>query len=227
MNDNPQHSDSNEFERVHPAVKRENPDLEPKGESAPLWVFIASMAVMLVGGGYAGAYIGGFGFDENAATTAKISDPRPIVFDPTADLSPFDLAMKRGATVYGNCQGCHMANGNGQPGLIPPLAGSEWVQQGSERLIRVLLHGLSGPVSVKGQSYTNIMPPQGHLSDKEIAYVLTFIRNSWDNKSDLITPEMVQKVREDSKGHVGAWTEAALNPFKDKDVAGPDAPPAP
>jgi mono/diheme cytochrome c family protein len=190
------------------------------------------MAAMIFGGGYAGAYVGGFDFETNSPFAGKPFDPRPIEHGPQTQLDPFQLAMKKGATVYNNCQGCHQVSGTGQPGLIPPLAGSEWVQGGTERIIRVTLNGLSGAVTVKGATYNNVMPPQGHLSDKELSQVLTFVRNSWGNQGPMVTEEMVKKVRADSAGHVGPWSQADLEAFKDKNVegeipAGPGATAAP
>jgi mono/diheme cytochrome c family protein len=233
MNENqPQNFDSTDLDSLHSAVKREKPDVQPGREPAPLWVFVASMAAMILGGGYAGAYVGGFEFDNNSAYGGKIEDPRPIKVDEGAALDPFQLAMKKGGTVYNNCQGCHQVSGAGQPGLIPPLAGSEWVTGGTERVIRVTLHGLSGQVTVRGATFNNVMPPQGHLSDKELAQVLTYVRNAWGNQGTMITPEMVKKVREDASAQVGPWTQAQLEPFKDKNVegeipAGPGATAAP
>jgi len=221
MNENnPQNFDSTDLDRLHAAVRREKPDAQPGAEPAPLWVFIASMVAMIFGGGYAGAYVAGFDFDRNSPFVGQPADPRPIVGGQEEVLDPFALAMKKGATVYNNCQGCHQVNGMGQPGLIPPLAGSDWVLGGSERVVRVALHGLAGPVTVKGASYNGLMTPQGHLSDKELAQVITYIRNSWGNKGSMVTPEMIAKVREDTKGHAGPWTGPTLEEFKDKNIPG-------
>jgi mono/diheme cytochrome c family protein len=221
MNENqPQNFDSTDLDRLHSAVKREKPDVHPGREPAPIWVFVASMAAMVFGGSYAGAFVGGFDFENNSAFAGKAFDPRPIDKEKDAQLDPFQFAMKKGATVYNNCQGCHQVSGAGQPGLIPPLAGSEWVAGGTERITRVLINGLSGQVHVKGATYNNVMPPQGHLSDKEIAQVVTFIRNSWGNQGTMVTPEMVKKVRDESASHVGPWSEADLDAFKDKNTEG-------
>lgn len=236
MNENqPQNFDSTDLDRLHAAVKREKPDVSPGNEPAPLWVFVASMVAMIFGGGYAGAYVGNFEFENNASFVGKPADPRPVPHETGPALDPFALAMKKGATVYNNCQGCHQVSGAGQPGLIPPLAGSDWVtgpNGGTERIIRVVLNGLSGPVAVKGTNYNNVMPPQGHLSDKELAWVVTYIRNTWGNEGTMVTPEMVAEVRESSKSHAGPWTQADLDAFKDKNVkgeipAGPGATAAP
>src|SRR6186997_858008 len=121
MNENqPQNFDSTDLDRLHSAVKREKPDVHAGREPAPLWVFIASMAAMLFGGGYAGAYVGSFDFAKNSPFEGKPFDPRPIPHEEGPQLDPFQLAMKKGATVYNNCQGCHLATGAGQPGVIPP-----------------------------------------------------------------------------------------------------------
>src|SRR4051812_48228252 len=178
MNENqPQNFDSTDLDSLHSAVKREKPDVQPGREPAPLWVFVASMAAMIFGGGYAGAYVGNFDFKNNSAFAGKPTDPRPIEHGPDVQLDPFQTAMKKGSTIYNNCQGCHQVSGTGQPGLIPPLAGSEWVMGGTARITRIVIHGLSGQVVVKGATFNNVMPPQGHLSDKELSYVLTYIRN--------------------------------------------------
>ncbi len=221
MNENEsQDAENTELSRQYAAVRREKPDMEPGKEPAPLWVSMAAMVAMLFGGGYAGAYVGGFEFDKTNPYDGRAVDVRPIADGATEVKDPFQDAMKKGASVYNNCQGCHQATGTGQPGVIPPLAGSEWVTGGTERIVRVLIHGLSGPVTVKGVNYTNVMPPQGHLSDKELSYVMTYIRNSFGNKASMVTPEMVKTARESVKAHVGPWTAPALEEFKDKDIPG-------
>jgi mono/diheme cytochrome c family protein len=222
MNENaPQNFDSTDLDRLHAAVKREKPDIRPGAEPSPLWVFIATMVAMVFGGGYLGAYVGGFGFDRNSPFDGNPPDVRPGGGGPEENLDAFQFAMKKGANTYAICGGCHGAAGTGQPGAIPPLAGSEWVTGGTERTARVVLHGLGGAVQVKGTTYNGVMPPQGGaLNDKEISYVLTYIRNSWGNSGTMVTPEMVKKVREDTAAHAAAYTQAELDAFKDKNIEG-------
>jgi mono/diheme cytochrome c family protein len=221
MNENaPQNFDATDLDRLHAAVKREKPDVKPGAEPTPLWVFIATMAAMVIAGGYLGAYVGGFSFERNSPFDGTPVDVRPITGPGEKDLDPFALAMKNGANVYAICSGCHGAVGGGQPGAIPPLAGSEWVLGGTERSARVILHGLMGPVQVKGATYVSAMPSQGALSDKEIANVLTYIRNSWGNSGSMVTPEMVAKVREATASHAAPFNQGELDAFKDKDIEG-------
>lgn len=217
--DEPTNYDATDLDRLHAAAKREVPTAPPGREPAPMWVFVASMIAMVLGGGYAGAFVAGFDFDRSSPFVGEPEDVRPIVATEGGDLDPFAFALKKGATVYNSCTGCHQASGLGQPGVIPPLAGSEWVVGGTERLVRVVLHGLAGPVTVKGVGYNNNMPPPP-LTDKEISYVLTYIRNNWGNEASMVTPEMVKKVRDEVASHSGPWTEAALAEFADKNIPG-------
>ena len=107
----------------------------------------------------------------------------------------------RGSLVYlkdGHCTTCHQKDGNGLPeAQFPPLAGSEWVQGSEDRLIRLALHGLIGPIEVKGVKYPGAVPmtPFKFLSDEELADVLTFVRNAFGNKAGPVTAQSVQKVR--------------------------------
>ena len=90
---------------------------------------------------------------------------------------------------------CHMGDGSGVPGMHPPLIESDFVNGDPDKLITIILKGLSGKVEVNGEIYNSIMPPQANLTDNQIADVLTFIRGSFGNNSGEITLEQVQKVR--------------------------------
>jgi|SRR5690554_5958850 len=101
-----------------------------------------------------------------------------------------------GKKVYDStCLMCHMADGSGVPRMYPPLTGTDWVNGDKERLIRITIQGLSGKIEVKGETYNNIMPPNAHLSDKEIADVLTYVRQNFGNDASEITVEEVREVR--------------------------------
>ena len=105
-----------------------------------------------------------------------------------------------------------MLNGQGSPGLNPPLAGSEWVlAEGPNRIIRIVLHGLQGPIEVKGQSFNAAMLAwRDILTDEDIANVLSFIRNEWGNKAPLVTPEQVKAIREETAARDSNWTPTEL-----------------
>ncbi len=109
------------------------------------------------------------------------------------------------------CITCHQANGLGVPGQYPPLAGSEWAQGNEERVIRIVLHGLNGPIKVGDKEFNNVMAPLGAaLKDDQIANALSYVRSSWGNTASEVQPETVAKVRADTASHNGYWTAAEL-----------------
>lgn len=128
-------------------------------------------------------------------------------------------AYLRGAEVYSreaHCVTCHQPNGEGLAPAYPPLAGSEWVQGSDERLIKLTLHGLWGPITVKGEHYgpEGGVPPMTRfaelINDAEVADVLTYIRNSWGNKGPAISPEAVEKVRAAHSKRSSFWSPEEL-----------------
>lgn len=113
----------------------------------------------------------------------------------TAEVSE---ALMAGKTVYDSyCLPCHMSNGKGAPGMNPPLTGTDWVLGDKERLIKVILQGLSEPVEIQGEIYQNVMASHSFLSDQQIADVLTFVRQSFGNNASEITVNEVTEVRAD------------------------------
>ena len=122
------------------------------------------------------------------------------------------MQFNAGKAVYETaCVPCHQLHGHGQEGLAPPLAQSEWVAGSPERLVRIVLHGMRGPIKVKGQTYELDMPALGVLSDEQIAAVLTFIRREWNHGFSTVSPVLVKKVREATAARQDAWTAADLS----------------
>jgi mono/diheme cytochrome c family protein len=108
-----------------------------------------------------------------------------------------DATMANGKKVYQTrCQSCHMENGAGVPRMNAPLVGSKYVVGEKEKLIDIVLHGSAAFANDPGRRYDNTMPGQGELTDKEIAEVLTYIRNNFNNKASAIETEDVKIVRE-------------------------------
>jgi nitrite reductase (NO-forming) len=104
-------------------------------------------------------------------------------------------SMARGKGIYdGTCTVCHMAEGQGLPGVFPPLAKSDYLMKDLDRSIKAMVDGLTGEIEVNGTKYNGVMPASG-LDDKDIADVLNYIRNSWGNKGDMVKESAVAKVR--------------------------------
>ena len=122
-------------------------------------------------------------------------------------------AAQDGGQLYTSyCSACHGPDGKGATGgAFPPLAGSPWVQGDPERAIKIVLHGLHGPIDVFGRTYNLEMPPQGAaIPDDQIAAILTQVRASWGNASPAVTTEMVKATRAANADRKTAWTAPEL-----------------
>ncbi|MBS0584301.1 MAG: nitrite reductase, copper-containing [Proteobacteria bacterium] len=95
----------------------------------------------------------------------------------------------------GTCSVCHQANGEGLPGVFPPLAKSDYLAADPKRAVQILLHGLNGKVTVNAKDYNSVMPPMSQLNDDEMANILTYVLNSWGNPGGQITKEEVAAAR--------------------------------
>src|SRR5699024_1183864 len=100
-----------------------------------------------------------------------------------------------------NCAACHGADGQGQPGYFPELAGNSDVALGELYPVQVVLHGMSGPITVNGQTYDGSMPALDHLSDDDIAAVVNYVRGAWGNDEltsgvEAVTAEQVAQQRD-------------------------------
>ena len=115
--------------------------------------------------------------------------------------SPVDKAtMARGKKVYTQyCATCHQLDGGGVPGLNPPLEKTPYVLGTKTKLIRIVLKGMNTHEEIDGETYSNTMAPHNHLTDQQIADVLTYVRNSFGNKAIPITPGDVKYVRARTK----------------------------
>jgi mono/diheme cytochrome c family protein len=171
-------------------------------------------------------------WSKNAAQTAmdrlngiaEKAQAEYVVVPPPAHLSA--EAKKQftlGQEVYnreGLCMTCHRGDGNGLAPAFPPISSSPWVTTDTERLIKIALYGLMGPIEVKGQKFDGQVPMTpfgGMLKDEEIAAVLTFVRNNFGNKADPVTAEQVKAVRSKQPGRAMFYTVDELlkeHPFK-------------
>lgn len=157
------------------------------------------------------------GLTQGIHEAALIYDP---LYDPAVDggvetVTEVDPLVMGKRLYTQTCAACHQVNGQGLPGAFPPLAGSEWVTGSEERVVRILLHGLAGPIEVKGVTFNGNMPAFGqgssyNWSDDKISYVLTYIRSEWGNAAAPISIEQVAAIREASAGHTAQMTAEEL-----------------
>ncbi|MCO5173109.1 MAG: cytochrome c [Trueperaceae bacterium] len=137
------------------------------------WLLGGSLAVMA----WLAAFFFGVTAKPNPAVTA-ILDARP---------APAPTASAEGQKVFDQiCAACHMTTGAGLPGAFPPLAGHLpdllAASGGRDYVVRVVLNGLQGTISIGGVTYNSVMPPWQQLSDQEIADALNYAATAWGNE---------------------------------------------
>jgi mono/diheme cytochrome c family protein len=171
-----------------------------------LTAFTAAVLLTACGGGDKSA-------STPAADTTAAAPAAPAAADTAPAATVASASTANGEEIYGRCMACHQATGAGMPGAFPPLAGSEWVTGPSSRPIAILLHGLQGEITVKGEKYNSAMMAYGTsvpMSDDEVAAVLTYVRSSFGNSAPPVTPAEVAKVR--------AATASRTTPMTQKDL---------
>lgn len=182
------------------------PEVEPTSGSAraPVWLFVLVAMLAFWGMGFLDHHGGGF--------HATVYEPYKSFAELEIDQpSTGNDAFRKGQKVFETyCQVCHQSTGLGAPGQFPPLAGSEWVlAKEPGRVIRIVLNGLQGPVTVKGQAFdsASMIPWKDQFSDEQIADVLTYIRGNkeWGNDAPPVTAEQVKAVRDKTSTRSSQW----------------------
>lgn len=195
------------LQSVHDQLLREKEE-PTEGKAREPLVIVAIACILCF---WAGIYIANFsgGFS-------------PDVYNPEFDLAEFEAQEAQNVTAWDpikqgeklfrkNCQQCHQATGEGVPGVYPPLVGSDWVLGSEDRLIKILLNGMEGPVVVKGNTYNGVMQAFGKkFDDKKLAALLTYVRASWGNEGEAVTELKVAEIRESVGSRTSAWTADEL-----------------
>ena len=116
--------------------------------------------------------------------------------DDTVNERPPKQKLEQGEAAYlANCAACHQPSGQGLRGAFPPLSGEHFRSRSVDEVIGFILQGLSGEITIDGVVYNNVMPPMTHISDADIAAILTYVYASWDNPKHNVTAERVARVR--------------------------------
>lgn len=169
------------------------PEVEPVSEptAVPMWLIMAMLVVLFLGAWYYDVR-GGWLFDKSVYGPYKNA---PEAFQPPPPDGP---DLKRGRALFEqHCAVCHNNDGAGKPGQAPPLVGSEWVNaKGVNRIIRIPLVGLTGPIKVKGVDYSlSMVGLGGGLTDKDVSDILSYIRKNFGPDASVVTEDQVKKVR--------------------------------
>lgn len=186
---------------------------EPRCERATTPIWLVGLLFLLF-------FVAAWSFDQRGGWFDPRVSPPFTSYAETMKFHPpvpdIDPSILRGKKLYAACAACHQDSGLGSASVgAPPLVDSEWVlASGPNRIIRIALDGLQGPIKVKGQQYgTGIMTPfKMALSDQDIADILSFVRNNpaWKHSAGLVKPEEVKAIRDLTKDRSTPWTEAEL-----------------
>ena len=191
---------------VHAQLMREKEEPQEGFSPVPIFLMFIFAALCFWGGVYLVEHSGGYRWDAYSPD-----------FDPNAGApKPVEIALfDRGAKVYRKqCAQCHQADGNGVLGVYPPLVASSWVTGHPQVVSRILINGLNGPILVKGSKYNGNMPAFGSsglaLSDKDIAGVITYIRQEWGNSASDVTVATIAEYSDLYAGRSVPWQAADL-----------------
>src|SRR4051812_32510204 len=237
------YGETSDVHQVHAAIQREKREPRVGLEPLSIWLIAVYGLAIFFGGAYLGRFSGNFSGDGLDPLGGAPRPKKPGATGPgeqTAELSQAD----RGKKIFSaNCATCHQANGLGVTGQYPPLAGSEYVNGGTRRAGMIVLKGLQGPLTVKGQQFgTAVMQPWDKtLTDAKIADVLTYVRQEWGNKGGPVAAAQISGLRKELASRSESFTEADLKAVpedaelpggepagaKPADAKAPPAPPKP
>ncbi len=134
--------------------------------------------------------------DESVATqvrAAQKGEKPKLVQAPTKKMAGAEIFAK-------NCSMCHQAQGQGIPSVFPPIAKSDFMMKIAKsdnraELVKIVLQGKTGKITVNGQDYNGVMTPVSGLNDDDLASVLTYVTNSWGNQAKPFSKSEVEKYR--------------------------------
>jgi mono/diheme cytochrome c family protein len=186
-------------------VKQSGPEPVADRWTIPMWLIILFALLFYWGTVFMAENAGGFDRDVynpyHASEDVASANPQ----------DPIKAERDKGRKVFeGTCAACHQLSGLGQDGKAPPLVGSEWVlAPGGNRIARVVLNGLNGPITVKSKEWNLAMVAwRDNFTDDQIAAVLTYIRSEWGNNAGPIKPDLIKAAR--AEKHPGPMSSDEL-----------------
>ena len=192
------------LQHVHTRLRVKKED-EPAEGLAPIPLFLIFLFAGLMF--WSGFYLSRYSGDFRSDVFYPEWKPVEAVAQGALAIDPIKFGQK---LFSNNCQQCHQATGLGVPSVYPPLAGSEWVLGEDVRLAKLLLAGMSGEITRQGHTFNGNMPSFGHWKDRDIAAVLTYVRQAWGNKVGEVLEETIKKTREAVGKRSKPWKPAEL-----------------
>lgn len=185
--------------------KLKNEKFEPiEGSNFRLLNIPFGLLMMLIGHGVTYLYFKtnntqlGFGDSRSVNPVAEVLE-KEAQSSSSQEVRIVKVDLKKGKKIYKrSCSACHQADGMGVSGAFPPLGGSEWVNGSKERLASIMILGLNGKIHVNGEDFEGSMPAfkndrKFKKKTENFSHVLSFIRNSFGNKTDAIEMGTIEK----------------------------------
>jgi mono/diheme cytochrome c family protein len=210
--------------RASAAAAREQQVRENGLEPVSIWIFITGSIVAIIAGSVLFSSNNLFAYDTfvkaNYVQGEGPGNDGPVI--PMGEVEA--VYMAKGATTYKKCMGCHQPDGKGNA-VYPPLAGSEYVIDSPVSSLMAIMHGLEGPITVAGKTYSGVnMDPQLNKSTEnlEMAALVYYLQNSFGNKvGKIYTPEQMNQIKALSAERPEGYTTAAeLDKFREIELEG-------
>lgn len=191
----------------NPNIRADDSD-EPKAGRVilPVWMVVLCGALFYWSQLYLDAHAGGFNKDVYAPFYSYEAVDAAQQKDPNAQM------LAKGKAIFNvTCAACHQPNGSGKEGQYPQLAGSDWIgAPGPQRVIRIVLDGITGPVTVSGKQYdfgSTVMTPfrAVYSNDEDLAAVISYVRKTFGNVTQPVTPQEVKQIRNATAAHTGTY----------------------
>lgn len=177
----------------HPSQIRERPEPYEEAHVIPAWLAILALVLAVWGVVYLALYAGN--------DWGNYGDRRtPAALEPLQTSAAGAGAIDGKALYMTHCSACHQASGLGVPGAFPPVAGSGQVIGSPDNLVKIVLLGVTGQLTVKGVTYNGQMPALAQLGDAEIAAIGSYERSNFGNAAPPFDAALVARVRGELNG---------------------------
>lgn len=175
-------------------VQQQRESADPVERTHPMPLAVAALTLAVVAAGAAYIFL-------SEPTGPSFYGDRRTIADLRGSRAGQGAGQGAGAKLDGallfatHCAACHQPTGQGLAGVFPPLDGSEWVSAQGRVIANILLHGVTGPLTVAGQNFSGAMPSFARLGDAELAAVATHVRGAWSNKATPVDATLFENER--------------------------------
>ncbi|WP_181304039.1 cytochrome c [Rufibacter sp. XAAS-G3-1] len=93
-----------------------------------------------------------------------------------------------GELLYGrHCASCHLENGEGLRGIIPPLVNSDYTEKNRDILACLIRQGIKGPIMVNGRQYNQDMPGNPRLTEADLTNIINYMQKEFKSPAERVS----------------------------------------